>query len=259
MGFDNSGLILPLPVTYSEFPIMSVHINAAKGDIAPVCLLPGDPLRAKFIAENWLQDLQLVSSTRNMFYFTGTYKGTRISIGGSGMGCPSIGIYSWELFTVFDVQCLLRIGTAGSYRQEIGTYELLNTASACSESTYALDAFGYTEKEFKAQGDFFDVINTLAAERNQKLTAGCIHSSDVFYRQTPGLPKIVNEHHCLAVEMEAFALFSNAKFLGKTAGTLLTVSDVIPTGEAISAEKREKSLVPMFELALESAIRMAQS
>lgn len=235
---------------------MSVHINAAKGEIAPICLLPGDPLRAKFIAENWLSDLKLVSSTRNMYYFTGVYKGSKISIGGSGMGCPSIGIYSWELYTVFDVQCLLRIGTAGSYRQEIGTYELLNTKLACSESTYALDAFGYTEKSFPAQGSFFDTIHEIAAERKQNLISASIHSSDVFYRQTGRMPSLVIEHDCAAVEMEAFALFSNAKFLGKTAGCLLTVSDVIPTGEAISAEKREKSLIPMFELALESARKM---
>jgi purine-nucleoside phosphorylase len=237
---------------------MSVHINAQKGEIAPVCLLPGDPLRAKFIAENWLDDLKLVSSTRNMFYFTGLYKGSRISIGGSGMGCPSIGIYSWELYTIFDVQCLLRIGTAGSYRQEIGTYELLNTAQACSDSTYAQDAFGYGDKVFKAQGPIFDTINDMAAIRGQKLTAANIHSSDVFYRQTGVLPALVNEYQCAAVEMEAFALFSNAKFLGRTAGTLLTVSDVIPTGEAISADKREKSLIPMFELALESAKKMSE-
>lgn len=236
---------------------MSVHINALKGEIAPVCLLPGDPLRAKFIAENWLSDLKLVSSTRNMFYFTGFYKGSRISIGGSGMGCPSIGIYSWELYTVFDVQCLLRIGTAGSYRQDIGTYELLNTKTACSESTYALDAFGYSEKVFEAQGAFFDTINEMAAIREQKLRSVSIHSSDVFYRQTGITPTLVKEHDCAAVEMEAFALFSNAKFLGKTAAALLTVSDVIPTGEAISADKREKSLLPMFELALESAKKMA--
>ncbi|MEY4111137.1 MAG: hypothetical protein RLZZ46_1492 [Bacteroidota bacterium] len=237
---------------------MSVHINAAKGDIAPVCLLPGDPLRAKFIAENWLDELRLVSSVRNMFYFTGKYKGCPISIGGSGMGCPSIGIYSWELYTVFDVQCLIRIGTAGSYRQDLGTYELLNTSEACSESTYALDAFGFPEKIIQAQGSVFGLINSVAKERNQKLSPAVIHSSDVFYRQTGLTPEAVSKYHCVAVEMEAFALFSNAKYLKRNAGALLTVSDVIPTGEAISADKREKSLVPMFELALESAKRVSE-
>ena len=120
---------------------MSVHIKAKKGEIASVVLMPGDPLRAKFIAENWLEEAVLVSSTRNVYYYTGTYKGKRITVGASGMGCASIGIYSFELFNEYDVDCIIRIGTAGSYHKEIGVYDIINTDLACSESTYAQYAF----------------------------------------------------------------------------------------------------------------------
>lgn len=233
---------------------MSVHISAQKGDIAPVVLMPGDPLRAKYIADNWLTDPVLVSSTRNVFFYTGTYNGTRITVGASGMGCPSIGIYSYELYNEYDVECIIRIGTAGSYHAHIGLYELINVDVACSESTYAKVAFDYPEDCISHQGNAYDIINATATKMQQNLRKGHIHSSDVFYRKVPGMPAIVTKYNCMAVEMEAFSLFSNAKALGKTAATLLTISDVIPTHEEISADAREKSLKPMIELALESAI-----
>jgi purine-nucleoside phosphorylase len=233
---------------------MSVHISAQKGEIASIVLMPGDPLRAKYIADNWLTDPQLVSSTRNVFFYTGTYKGTRITIGASGMGCPSIGIYSYELYNEYDVECIIRIGTAGSYHPHIGLYELINVDMACSESTYAKMAFDYPEESISHQGKAFELINDTAATMQQKLLKGNIHSSDVFYRKVPGTPVIVDQYDCMAVEMEAFSLFSNARALGKTAATLLTISDVIPTHEEISADARETSLKPMIELALESAI-----
>jgi purine-nucleoside phosphorylase len=233
---------------------MSVHISAQKGDIAPVVLMPGDPLRAKYIADNWLTDPVLVSSTRNVFFYTGTYNGIRITVGASGMGCPSIGIYSYELYNEYDVECIIRIGTAGSYHAHIGLYELINVDVACSESTYAKVAFDYPEDCIPHQGNAYDIINATATKMQQNLRKGHIHSSDVFYRKVPGMPAIVTKYDCMAVEMEAFSLFSNAKALGKTAATLLTISDVIPTHEEISADAREKSLKPMIELALESAV-----
>jgi purine-nucleoside phosphorylase len=233
---------------------MSVHISAQKGDIAPVVLMPGDPLRAKYIADNWLTDPVLVSTTRNVFFYTGTYKGSRITVGASGMGCPSIGIYSYELYNEYDVECIIRIGTAGSYHAHIGLYELINVDVACSESTYAKVAFDYSEDCISHQGNAYDIINATATRMQQNIRKGHIHSSDVFYRKVPGMPAIVTKYDCMAVEMEAFSLFSNAKALGKTAATLLTISDVIPTHEEISADAREKSLKPMIELALESAV-----
>ncbi len=233
---------------------MSLHINASPGDIAPVVLMPGDPLRAKFMAERYLENIQQVAGVRNMYYFTGTYKGKRISIGGSGMGCPSIGIYSYELYSSYDVKCIIRIGTAGAYTTESRVFDLLNTDKAFSESTLAREAFGYSEDFQLHQGPCFNVINETAARMSRVVKSANIHSSDVFYRAKPGIPEIAEKNNCLAVEMEAFSLFATARFLNKMAGTLLTVSDVIPTREEISSKDREQALLPMMELALESGV-----
>lgn len=232
---------------------MSIHIAARAGEIAPIVLMPGDPLRAKFIAENNLEDVQLVSSTRNIYFFTGTYEGTRLTIGASGMGCPSIGIYSYELFNEYGVECIMRIGTCGAYHTNINLFDLINAEKAFSESTYAKYAFGYGEEGFDQQGKMLGVIQATAKKLGQPLLSGNIHSGDPFYRIEPGLPEIVRRNNCLAAEMEAFALFANAKYFKKTAACLLTVSDIIPARKMITAEEREKSLDKMTVLALESA------
>jgi len=238
---------------------MSLHISAKAGEIAPIVLMPGDPLRAKYIAENWLTNPKLVSSTRNIFYYTGTYKNVTITIGASGMGCPSIGIYSYELYNEYGVDCIIRIGTAGSYHPHIKLYDLINVDVACSESSYAKFAFDIPRNYIAHQGKAYEIINSTAKELQSTLLSGNIHSSDVFYRKNPAMPAIVTEHNCMAVEMEAFSLFANAQELGKTAATLLTISDVIPTREEISADAREKSLNPMITLALESSLNFHKS
>lgn len=235
---------------------MSIHISAKPGEIEKNILLAGDPLRAKYIAENYLQNIKLVSSTRNIYFFTGIYKNKPITVGASGMGCPSIGIYSFELFTEYEADCIIRIGTCGAYTKKLKLFDLINTESACSESTYAACAFGYKKDMFKHQGLAFDMINETAKQRQQVIKSGTIHSGDVFYRQAKGKPAIVKKYKCLAAEMEAFALFANAKFLKKSAATILTVSDIIPTHEKISADEREKALKPMIELALETVINL---
>ena len=235
---------------------MSIHISASKGEIAPIVLMPGDPLRAKHIAENYLENIQLVSSTRNIYFFTGNYKGTRLTIGASGMGCPSIGIYSYELFNEYGVECILRIGTCGAYLTSINLFDLINADKAFSESTYAKYAFGYEEDVFAHQGKMYAVINDMAKKLDQPVLAGNIHSGDPFYRTDPGLPDIATRNNCLAAEMEAFALFANAKYFKRTAACLLTVSDIIPARKMITAEEREKSLDKMTKLALESAVAM---
>lgn len=235
---------------------MSVHIAAKKGDIAKTVLQPGDPLRAKYIADNFLTDARLVSQTRNIFYFTGLYKGKEVSIGASGMGIPSIGIYSYELFTEFDVDTIIRIGTCGAYSTDLQVYDLLNVEHAASESTYAKFAWEIEEDLLSHQGNAFGLINDSAKELSLNLKSTNIHTSDIFYRKNPALPAIASKYNCSAVEMEAFALFANAQYLGKNAATILTVSDVIPTGDQISADQREKALTPMIELALEAAIKI---
>lgn len=235
---------------------MSLHINAAAGDIAPVVLMPGDPLRARYIADHFLSNVRQVASTRNMYYFTGEYNGKLITIGGSGMGCPSIGIYSYELYSFYDVKCIIRIGTAGAYSTDLKVFDLLNTDLAFSESTFAKEAFGFEEVFQKHQGACFDVINETSNHLNLQVRPTNIHSSDVFYRAEKGVPRLAQENGCLAVEMEAFSLFATARYLNKMAGTILTVSDVIPTGEEISPQQREQALLPMMKLALESGTRL---
>ncbi|MBL0056932.1 MAG: purine-nucleoside phosphorylase [Chitinophagaceae bacterium] len=238
---------------------MTAHISAQQGDIARIVLLAGDPLRAKHIAENMLQDVKLVSSTRNAFYYTGTYKGVAVTIGASGMGCPSIGIYSYELYTEYEVDCIIRIGTAGAYDVSTKLYELINADMAFSESTYAREAFGFTEDHLLHQGRAYQVINETAEKLNLPVRAASIHSSDVFYRSAEGIPPLAADNHCVCVEMEAFALFANAKYLNKMAATILTISDVIPTREKMSADQRQNSLDTMTRLALESVVAISEA
>ena len=235
---------------------MSIHISAKKGEISKIVLLPGDPLRAKYIADNFLKDIKQVSSTRNAFYFTGNYKDKQVTVGASGMGCPSIGIYSYELFTEYEVDCIIRIGTCGAYTRELKLFDLLNVDAAVSESTFAQYAWGIEGAVIPHQGKAFDMISYTAAAMKKPVRKTAIHSSDIFYRKDKGIPQIAIDNNCTAVEMEAFALFANAKYLDKTAATLLTVSDIIPTHERISADQRERSLLPMMELALESCLNL---
>ncbi len=235
---------------------MSIHINAQPGEIEKIVLLPGDPLRAKYMADHFLQNVKLVSSTRNIYFFTGTYKDRPLTIGASGMGCPSIGIYSYELFTEYETACIIRIGTCGAYSKKSKLFDLINADTACSESTYARHACGFKKDRMKHQGRAFKTINETAKTMNISLEKGAIHSSDIFYRKDKEIPAVVKKYKCLAVEMEAFALFANARFLGKSAAVLLTVSDLLNTHEKISAEERETALIPMMNLALESVMKM---
>lgn len=235
---------------------MSIHISAKPGEIAKIVLMPGDPLRAKYIADNFLTGYTLVSSTRNIFYYTGMYKGKQVTVGASGMGCPSIGIYSYELFTEYNVDCIIRIGTCGAYTKDLKLFDLINVDVAASESTFAKYAWGIDGDAIPHQGKAFDIIRQTAAEKNLSLSNCNVHSSDIFYRIEHDIPEVAFKNNCLAVEMEAFSLFANAKHLNKTAATILTVSDIIPTHEAISADQREKALLPMMDLALASAVKI---
>lgn len=235
---------------------MSVHIKAQKGEIAKTVLQPGDPLRAKYVAENFLENVKLVSDTRGIFYFTGIYKNHEISVGASGMGCPSIGIYSYELYTEYEVDNIIRIGTCGAYTTDLKLFDVLNVENAASESTYAKFAWGIEDELISHQGNIFDALNKTAENLSIDLKKTNIHSSDIFYRKNPGVPKIATQYNCLAVEMEAFALFANAQHLKKNAACLLTVSDIISTQEQISAQERERALKVMINLALETALNI---
>jgi purine-nucleoside phosphorylase len=192
-----------------------------------------------------------------MFYFTGMYNGYPVSIGGSGMGCPSIGIYAYELYAFYNVKSIMRIGTAGAYTSALNVYDLINARTAYSESTFAREAFGFTEEGQGAQGRCFQEIEASAAALGVRVSPENVHSSDVFYRAEKGVPTLAVRQQCPAVEMEAFALFATARYLNREAGTLLTISDVIPTGVEISPEEREKALNPMVQVALLAASRLS--
>jgi purine-nucleoside phosphorylase len=230
------------------------HIQATEGQIAKTVLMPGDPLRAKYIADTFMENVVCFNTVRNMFGYTGTYKGKPISVMGSGMGMPSIGIYSYELFQFFNVERIIRIGSAGSYTADLKLYDVVLAKESWSESSYAKTQNGYSKKIIKSDTKLNNRLIKAAAKLNIPLTVGRIHSSDVFYRQTFGAhEQIFAEHGCLAVEMESFALFHNAKALGKQAACLLTISDSLVTKEETTAEERQNAFTNMMKIALQMA------
>lgn len=235
---------------------MTPHNNAKQGQIANVVLMPGDPLRAKWIAENFLENYELVNEVRGMLCYTGTYKNKRVSIMGHGMGIPSIGIYSYELFKFYGVDTIIRIGTAGSYSESIKVNDVFLVNEAFSDSTYA-DILGVQTIDscLTPSSEVNKVITETAKEENIDIKTGRCYSSDVFYGKRP-LEENVERTKALCVEMEAFALFANAKILNKKAATILTCSDSLVTGESLSADARQTSFKRMVLLALNSACKL---
>ncbi len=227
------------------------HNSAKYGDIAKTVLMPGDPLRAKFIAENFLEDPVQFNNVRGMMGFTGTYKGKKISVMGSGMGMPSIGIYSYELYKFYGVENIIRVGSAGAYTDSLELFDVVLADSAWSESSYAKTQCGYEGDKTYPSEQLNAAIEQAAETAGKKLTKGCIHSSDVFYRQNPVNP--YEEHGTLCVEMESFALFSNANVLGKNAACILTISDSLVTHRETTAQQRQTAFTDMMEIALTAA------
>jgi len=230
------------------------HNSAEKGQIAKTVLMPGDPLRARFIADKFLENAKEFTRVRGMLGFTGTYKGKPVSVMGSGMGMPSIGIYSYELFTQYDVAEIIRIGSAGGYKDSLKLFDVVLVTEAYSESTFARSQNGYTGSRIKPDDELCRKIRASAAKLGYPLVEGTVHSSDVFYHEDrPGEPywkQVMKEQGCLAVEMESFALFHNAKVTGKKAACILTISDLFTGGHKTTAEEREKSFTGMMEIAL---------
>ncbi|AAT28021.1 purine-nucleoside phosphorylase [[Mycoplasma] mobile] len=233
---------------------MTPHIKAKVGEIAKTVLMPGDPLRAKYIAENFLdKGFKVVNDVRNMLFFTGTYKGRAITIAASGMGCPSIGIYSYELFKFYGVENIIRIGSAGSYEKDLKLYDILLATSSYSDSnSFAKLVLNESTHEIEGSKILNDRIRTIAKSKKMNLHEGRVHSSDVFY-STRSLENTIKETKSRAVEMESFALFVNAKKLNKNAACILTISDNLITKEETSAEERQNNFTKMMELALELA------
>lgn len=230
------------------------HIESKKEDIAKTVLMPGDPLRAKYIADNFLENVRLVNNVRNMLAYTGTYKKKEITVFASGMGMPSIGIYSYELYKYYDVENIIRIGSAGSYKKDIGLYELILVTKSYSESSFSKVQNGNSNSILVSSNELNDTIRNTASNLNMNLLEGTIHSSDVFYHDDFEYMKKVDEYNCVACEMESFALFHNANVLNKRAACIVTISDNIVTKEETTSEEREKGLNNMIKLALESAV-----
>lgn len=231
---------------------MTPHIEALKEEIAKTVIMPGDPLRAKHIAETFLTDVKLVNKVRNIFAYTGKYNGKDVTIMASGMGAPSMGIYSYELFKFYDVDRIIRVGTAGAYTNNLHLYDIVLVEGSYSESTYAKTQNGCLDNILYSSEELNNYIEKIALENNIKITKGIVHSSDVFYQENNNFPELVEKYGCLCAEMESFALFHNANVFNKQATCLLTISDSLVTHEETTSEEREKNFNQMIELALKS-------
>ena len=233
--------------------IPTPHITAKEGDFARTVLMPGDPLRAKYIAENFLTDAVLVNNVRGVNGYTGMYNGKRVSVMASGMGMPSMGIYSYELFKFYDVDNIIRIGTAGSLQPDLKIPDLAIAMGACTDSNYAA--------QYELPGTFapiasFDLLRK-AVDQAEKMgnvgyKVGNVASSDVFYSERPTM-EAWQKMGVLAVEMETAALYMNAARTGKNALTICTISDSLVTGEVTTSEERQTSFADMMKVALEIA------
>lgn len=232
------------------------HISASKNEFAKIVLMPGDPLRAKFIAENFLENVRLVNSVRGMLGYTGTYKGKEVSVMGHGMGIPSIGIYSYELFAFYDVDLIIRVGSCGSFQKELNLGDIIIANQAISDSTYAKSMnFSIKSKTIDSTPAITALSEEVAKNLRINFKKGLVLSSDAFYgsHNSKKISKKIKSKKLLAVEMEAFALYVNARKLNKEALTILTVSDSLVTDEKMDSNQRQIGFSQMITLALEIA------
>jgi len=227
------------------------HNSANKGDIAETILLPGDPLRAKFIAETYLDKPVLFNKVRNMLGYTGEYKGKKISVMGTGMGVPSIGIYSYELIHFYGVKNLIRVGSCGALREDLNLYDIVFAMGACTNSNYASQYGLPGTFSAIASWDLLSKAKKVADEKNIPVKIGNVLTSDVFYSPNTEEYKKWQKMNVLAAEMETYALYCNAAYAGVNALTILTVSDSIVLEKETTPEERERSFTKMIEIALE--------
>ncbi|WP_435925170.1 purine-nucleoside phosphorylase [Paenibacillus sp. DYY-L-2] len=232
---------------------MSVHIAAKPGEIAETILLPGDPLRAKYIAETYLTDVVCYNEVRGMLGFTGTYKGKKISVQGSGMGIPSISIYVNELIREYGVKNLIRVGTCGGMQEHVHVRDVILAQASCTDSSMNRHVFGGFDFAPIASFSLLKSAYEHAVEKGLKLHVGNIFSSDMFYRDDTTVTQLLMKYGVLGVEMETTALYTLAAKYGVNALTILTVSDHLLTGEETTAEERQTTFNQMMEVALETA------
>lgn len=239
---------------------MPIHCNAKKEDIAKTVLMPGDPLRAKYIAENFLENARLVNTVRNMLAYTGTYKGKEITVFSHGMGMASMGIYCYELYKFYDVENIIRIGSCGAYSEDLNIFDTILVDKSYTEGNFAYE---WNEKDchlIESSEFLNEIIESTAKEINIPYIKGNTLCSDCFDGYLESIPNLIKrfpkELNIIGAEMEAFALFYMAHYIGRQASCLLTVVDSHYKKQEISSEEREKSLNNMITLALESAIKI---
>nr|WP_314080909.1 purine-nucleoside phosphorylase [uncultured Leptotrichia sp.] len=232
------------------------HIGANKGDIAQTILLPGDPLRAKYIAETFLENAVQYNNVRGMLGFTGTYKGKKISVQGTGMGVPSIGIYLHELISEFGVKNLIRVGTAGSYQKDVNIRDVVLAMSASTDSAINRLRFNGADYAPTANAEMLFKAYEIAKQKGLNVKAGNVFTSDTFYGDDPNAWKKWAKFGVLCVEMETAQLYTTAAKLGANALTILTISDSFITHEVTSAEERQTTFNDMIKVALETAISL---
>ncbi len=235
---------------------MSVHIGANKGDIADKILLPGDPLRAKFIADTFLEDVTQYNKVRGMYGYTGTYKGDRVSVQGTGMGVPSISIYVNELIQSYDVQKLIRVGTCGAIQKDVQVRDVILAQGATTDSQMNRMIFNGIDYAPLADFDLLKNAYDVGIDKGMKLRVGNVFTSDTFYRDNAQeLNELLAKYKVLAVEMETTALYTLAAKFNRQALSVLTVSDHILTGEETTSEERQTTFNEMMEIALDAAIK----
>jgi purine-nucleoside phosphorylase len=232
---------------------VSTHIGAEPGDIAPLVLMPGDPLRATWIAETFLDDARCYTEVRGMYGYTGTWRGQRVSVQGSGMGQPSLAIYANELFSEYDVQSIIRVGSCGALTEKLAVRDIVIASGACTDSSMNRITFGGLDYAPVADFGLLQAAYRAASGRNG-VHVGLIYSSDSFYSSRPELSARMVEYGVLAVEMEASALYTLAAKFGRRALAICTVSDHIVTGEETTSQEREQTFGAMVELALEAGL-----
>lgn len=235
---------------------MTPHIKAKKGEIAKTVIMPGDPLRAKLIAEKYLKNMKCVTDVRGILGFTGLYQGKEVTVMASGMGCASIGIYSYELYHDYEVDTIIRVGSAGAHTKDLNLYDVILTESVYSDSTFAKVQDGTTDEILYPSKEVNEAIIKTAQQKNIPIIIGRIYCSDVFYSDIVNYRQMYQEKKCIGVEMESFALFHNANHLGKKAACILTVANNFETGEETTSEEREKSFLKMIELALATTLSL---
>lgn len=231
---------------------MSTHIEAKKEDIAKIVIMPGDPNRARFMANKFLTDIKEINTIRAMYGYTGNYKGKKVTIMAHGMGMPSIGIYSYELYKDYDVDVIVRVGSVGAYAKELEALDVVLVTESYSDSSYAKVQNNTLSNLNYPNIDVNNKLKLSANKLNIQLHEGRVYSSDVFYSDYINHLDMYKKNHCLGTEMESFALFHNAKVLNKKAACLLTVSNHFFKDIDISSKEREEAMDKMFIIALES-------